>query len=324
MISILERIKVSSSLFLPKIIYGPIAEANDFAWRSILNFSGFYPGWIPMLHPMSVDYMLKNKFINLREDEKVILQLFGKAQDFELAKNNLKKVYEKYRENFALINLNFGCSVSRVVKRKAGSRILEEKEDMLRIIDIVREVFKDIPLSVKFRLGFSYNNFYENLEFFNELEIPVLFIHVRLGKDMFKSNVDYKLISDWNKFYKGILYVNGDIKDRETLIKALNESKASGAMIARALLGKPGWLLSNVYGYGREYEHKFNMNCLLLHLKLIDTVEERERTKANFMKFHIAHYLKGFKNAKKVRMKCFLSDNFKYIRKVVEEFLLTV
>ena len=53
-----------------------------------------------------------------------------------------------------MIDINRGCPVNKVVKGQDGSALMRKPQLAIEIVKAVKEVV-DVPLSVKFRLGYT-------------------------------------------------------------------------------------------------------------------------------------------------------------------------
>jgi len=138
------------------------------------------------------------------------------------------------------LNWNLGCPYSMVAKKGMGSGLLGMPE---KIDEILTRVCAEtnIKISVKMRLG------YENpREIFNVLPVLERYrlanitIHPRIGKQMYKGEVDLKTFEECLALSSHKIIYNGDI----TSVKSFREIKAhfpaiNNFMIGRGLIADP-------------------------------------------------------------------------------------
>ncbi|WP_291862448.1 tRNA-dihydrouridine synthase [Marinilabilia sp.] len=109
------------------------------------------------------------------------------------------------------LNWNLGCPYSMVAKRGLGSGLLKHKE---KIDDLLTRVSgeSDITISLKMRLG--YENSHEILDLLPLLEkhkIKSIVIHPRLGKQLYKGEVDLEQFQRCIDQTSHQICYNGDI-----------------------------------------------------------------------------------------------------------------
>jgi nifR3 family TIM-barrel protein len=138
-----------------------------------------------------------------------------------------------------LIDVNCGCPKTKIRKKGAGSALLEQPEQLIAIVQKVRDAIA-IPLTVKVRIQG------------NELDLSLaqhieacgadaLIVHGRRWLDDYDVACDVHQIARIKKSVNIPVIANGDIFDQHSLEHALEKSGCDGFMLARAGCGKP-WL----------------------------------------------------------------------------------
>lgn len=138
------------------------------------------------------------------------------------------------------LNWNLGCPYPMVAKRGMGSGLLSTPQ---KIDEILTGVYSetDIRISVKMRLG--YENPHEIFKILPVLErypLENITIHPRIGKQMYKGNVDLETFSECLNLSSHTIIYNGDI----TSVSNFREMKEcfpeiNNWMIGRGLITDP-------------------------------------------------------------------------------------
>lgn len=142
----------------------------------------------------------------------------------------------------AIIDINFGCPVKKVVKKMAGSALMQDEELATEIMaETVRAV--NVPVTVKMRLGWAqdHKNAPSLAKKAQDVGIQMVTVHGRTREQKYTGNADWRAIYKVRETIDIPLIVNGDILTPQDAIDAMKQSGADGVMIGRGCQGKP-WL----------------------------------------------------------------------------------
>jgi tRNA-dihydrouridine synthase B len=155
----------------------------------------------------------------------------------------------------ALIDINMGCPVKKVVKGYAGSALMRDEPLAGRIMEAVARAV-DIPVTVKMRLGWDQEhlNAPSLARVAEQSGMAMVTVHGRTRCQMYTGTADWQAVRAVRDAISLPLVVNGDIDGAEAAAKALAQSGADGVMIGRAVQGRP-WLLGQVAGFLATGEH---------------------------------------------------------------------
>lgn len=216
-----------------------------------------------------------------------------------------------------ILDINYGCPVSKVACKGAGAGILKDVDLME---SMTREIVKSthLPVTVKTRLGWDENSIriVEVALRLQDAGIKALSIHARTRHQMYKGESDWSWIQKV-KEHPDIeipIFGNGDVDTPEKAHHNRITYGADGIMIGRASIGNP-WVF-------REIKHYFETGTHLAPPTLAERVEVCRRHlmmevewKGQMlgmleMRRHYTNYFKHIPNFKPLRMRLVTSENY--------------
>ncbi|MDD2978949.1 MAG: tRNA dihydrouridine synthase DusB [Hespellia sp.] len=285
-------------------ILGPMAGVTDLPFRLLCKEQGAGLLCMEMVSAKALQFNNKNTETLLAIHPKefpVSLQLFG--SDPDVISEQAKRLEER---PFAILDINMGCPVPKVVKNGDGSALLKNPK---LVYEIVSKTVKAIskPVTVKIRKGFDddHINAVEIAKIIEEAGGAAVAVHGRTREQYYSGKADWNIIRQVKEAVSIPVIGNGDVTDGERAIAMREQTGCDGIMIARGAKGNP-WIFSELLAYERTGEIPIRPSVqkiketMLRHARLM--IEYKgDYTGIREMRAHIAWYTKGMRGSTKLR-----------------------
>ena len=171
-------------------------------------------------------------------EDRLVVQIFAPSDDpVRRCMDNL------LRHEPEMIDINCGCPVPKVVRTGAGSALMRSPGMIGRIIAAIKER-TDIPVSVKFRLGWddSSINFLSFAEEAAAAGASMLTLHARTRVQGYSGKAERSAFTALARHFSGSgipVFGSGDVFSPEDAAELMDGCGLDGVMFARGAIGNP-------------------------------------------------------------------------------------
>ena len=222
----------------------------------------------------------------------------------------------------ALIDINMGCPAKKVVGGMAGSALMRDEDNALRIIEAVVQAVK-IPVTLKMRMGWDHDNL-NAPSIARKAEaagIQLITVHGRTRQQWYTGNAEWAFIANVKQALRIPVIANGDVVSVDDAATILRVSGADGVMIGRGAFGRP-WFPAQIQEFlatGRRVADptatdkseivSAHYDALLSHYGVYKGMRIARK--------HLAWYAAGQRNANAFRVQVNTQENSDRVKELI-------
>ncbi len=285
-------------------IAAPLAGITDRATRRTFKKMGASLVFSEMISAKGLLYENRNTETLLAVDEEetpLAYQIFGKEPEIMAQVAELLKP----RKN-ALLDINMGCPVPKVVKNGEGAALLKDPQKIYEIVKAVVEVAGK-PVTCKIRIGWDEHqvNALETAAAIEEAGASAITVHGRTRRQFYQGTADWEIIKKVKEQSTIPVVGNGDVFSPEVGLRRLEEGCCDFLMIGRGMLGNP-WIFRELEAlwsgesHGERPCREEQMEMMKEHLTMM-VQDKGEETACKEMRKHGSWYIKGRRGATALR-----------------------
>ncbi len=347
----IKKLRIGNVVLDNNLILAPMAGVTALPFRLLCREQGAGLVCSEMVSAKAIYYHNKNteELMAIHPEEMpVSLQLFG--SDADIISEMARQIEER---PFAILDINMGCPVPKVVNNGEGSALMKNPKLVEEIITKTVKAVKK-PVTIKIRKGFDESNV-------NAVEIAriaegcgaaAVAVHGRTREQYYMGEADWEIIARVKEAVKIPVIGNGNITDGPSARAIFEQTGCDGLMIGRAARGNP-WIFREIAQYLSEEETggaATGKNAgapvpgadsgpcipdktrnttpektaaevcetILRHAKM-ELEIKGEYTAVREMRKHIAWYTAGYPNSAALRRRVNEIESFSELKRTVEE-----
>jgi len=317
------KCKIGHVILDNNVILAPMAGVTDLPFRMICKELGCGMACTEMVSAKAIFHHNKNTKPLLKIDPKegpVSLQLFG--NDPYIMSEMAKKIEPL---NFAILDINMGCPVPKIVNNGEGSALLKNPKLVGEIIEAIVHAIRK-PVTVKIRKGFdeTHANAIKIAKIAQESGASAVIVHGRTREQYYSGMADWTIIGEVKERVGIPVIGNGDIKTARDAKAMIHQTGCDGVMIGRGAQGNP-WLFKEIKDYfdtGHIPERPTPDKVIKMILR--HTEDEIAFTDEYMgirkMRKHIAWYTAGFPGSSKLRNQVNQIESFDELKDLLLEY----
>jgi len=305
----------------PFFILAPMEEVTDVVFRHVVSeaarpdvFFTEFTNSESYCHPEGVK-SVRGRLTFTEDEQPMVAHIWGdQPENFRQMSIGMAKL------GFKGLDINMGCPVPNVTQNGKGSGLIRRPDVAADLIQAAKA--GGLPVSVKTRLGFTnVDEWHDWLTHILKQDIANLSIHLRTTKEMSKVDAHWELIPEIKKLRDKVapdtlLTINGDILDRQTGLKLVEEYGVDGVMIGRGIFHNP-------FAFEKEpkdHSSEELLDLLRLHLDLHDKYSGLELRPFTALHRFFKIYVKGFPGASGLRNQLMNTKSTDEVRALLDNF----
>lgn len=300
------NVRLGNNIFL-----APMAGVTDLPFRLLATRYGAGFTYTEMVSAKGIFYKNENTRLLMELGKNVSptgIQLFGSEPDI------LKLASEEAAlAGAAVIDINMGCPAPKITKNGEGCVLMGNPSLAGKIVKAVVSGV-NIPVTVKIRKGINENkvNAVEIAKIAEANGASAVCVHGRTMNQFYSGQADLSIIAEVKKNVDVPVIGNGDVSSLAEAESMLAQTGCDAVMIGRAACGNP-WVFSGQKAALAEKKEVMAEHAIYL------AEFKGEYTGVREMRKHLGWYIKGLKNAARLKVSINSAETLQELLVIIRE-----
>jgi nifR3 family TIM-barrel protein len=295
--------KIGSVTLENKTILAPLAGITNLPFRLLAEKAGCGLVCSEMISAhglVNKSKRTRQMLDSLPEEKPLSVQIFGSQPDI------MAEAARAVESSGAdIIDINFGCSVRKIIKTGSGAALMKTPEAAEAVIKAVRKSVRT-PLTIKLRTGWNPtgDQAFKISQIAESCGVDAITIHPRTANQGFSGHSDWTIIAKLKMLVNVPVIGNGDIFCADDAIAMLEQTRCDAVMIGRMAIGNP-WIFSQVLARMRgeaepavDLEKRFEIMTQYMQESVKYFGEE---IACRMMRSRLCWFAKGLRNSSQFR-----------------------
>lgn len=319
--------KIQNLTIYGKTFLAPLAGISNLPFRVLVKQCGCAVVCSEMISAKGIFYN-SPKTLNLlssrKQEQPLSIQLFG--SDPDCLANGAKFVQDL---NIAsILDINFGCSVKKVVKQGAGVALMKEPALSRKILTAVRKAVH-LPLTIKIRSGWDHSGLQalEIGQIAQDCGVDAVIMHPRTAGQGFKGKANWNKIAELKQHLSIPVIGNGDINSADDAENMISLTRCDAVMVGRAAMKNP-FILSQIDSLLETGSYKIPENREIfmameqLTRLYVDCFGEQSACK--MLRSRLAWFVKGWPGCSSLRKNLSSINSEEQTINLIKEFEISI
>ncbi|WP_022796500.1 tRNA dihydrouridine synthase [Bavariicoccus seileri] len=305
----------------PYFVLAPMEDVTDVVFRHVIAKAAApdvyfteFTNSESYCHPDGIE-SVRGRLTFTPDEQPIVAHIWGdKPEYFSRMSIGMAEM------GFSGVDLNMGCPAPNVFKHGRGAGLIRRPEVAAELIQAAKA--GGLPVSVKTRLGHAkVAEWQEWLKHVLSQDIANLSIHLRTKVEMSQVPAHWDLIPEICRLRDEIapetlITINGDVPNRETGLRLIEEYGADGVMIGRGVFHDPFAFEKEK----KEHTPKELLDLLRVHLDLFDDYASNNPRLFKPLRRFFKIYVRSFPGANDLRISLMETTTTDDVRTLLDQF----
>ena len=222
------------------------------------------------------------------------------------------------RRGAQIVDINFGCSVPRILQKGCGAAYLRDLDKLYLAVRKTVDAVK-VPVMVKTRIGWDNDsiNLLEVVRRVEEAGASAIGIHARTVVQKYKGRASWEWIARAVEMANIPVIGNGDVFSLGDAVSLKHQTGCDAVMVGRAAMANP-WIFS-----GRRGANLCERIDLAMEQLRLMSRYKGERVGVLETRKHLALYFKGLDSASLLRRQLMTTDSLQQLIDLLSEWRIS-